>query len=111
MAGGYTNLDKVRVGGYRRFVDDAATTPPPPLQQIPTDSEDEEEAPPSYQRGGGPVFFPAPPSVSGPKSPTHRSTASPPIAGAGDGGRKNLGEFKFESCSTWIREKFFLLKL
>jgi len=34
MAGGYTNLDKVRPGGYRRFVDDAA---PPPLQQIPTD--------------------------------------------------------------------------
>jgi hypothetical protein len=33
MAGGYTNLDKVRPAGYRRFVDDAASPPQPDQQQ------------------------------------------------------------------------------
>ena len=89
MTGGYTNLDKVRPAGYRRFQDEA----PPPLQQIPQeDTDDEEEAPPSYQRGGGPVFYPGPPRAAGSKSPTP-PTASP-TKNSGDVVRRNPGNLK-----------------
>jgi len=49
MAGGYTNLDKVKLtpGGYRRVQHTAPSTPPPQMF-IPSDSE-EDDPPPSYQ--------------------------------------------------------------
>lgn len=49
MAGGYTNLDKVKLtpGGYRR-VQQISPPSPTPEMFIPSDSE-EEDAPPSYQ--------------------------------------------------------------
>lgn len=55
MAGGYTNLDKVKLtpGGYRRVQQDqtqSRTPSTPPEMFLPTDSE-EEDAPPSYQVG------------------------------------------------------------
>ena len=98
MAGGYTNLDKVRPGpGYRRFVDDV-----PPLGPIGThqeqyqelDSDEEEEAPPSYQRGGGPVFYPGPPGLSRVRSPPPVLTPNPSTPTKVSGkGKNNPGNF------------------
>lgn len=57
MAGGYTNLDKVRPGGYRRVTQETVNPSPPPENFHHTDDSDEDDAPPSYQRGGGPNFY------------------------------------------------------
>lgn len=91
MAGGYTNLDRVRPGGYRRFGGEEATPPPAATHQeqyVELDSEEEEEAPPSYQRGGGPVFYPGPPATSGGvRSPPQVATPTKVL----DKGRNNPG--------------------
>jgi hypothetical protein len=93
MAGGYTNLDKVRPGGYRRFTEE--TLPPTVVhteQYTEFESDEEEEAPPSYQRGGGPLFYPGPPSASRVRSPPPPISALSSPSKANEHVRKNPGK-------------------
>ena len=110
MAGGYTNLDKVRPGGYRRFTEE---TPPANLEPYPEfESDDEEEAPPSYQRGGGPVFYPGPssgpvlypgqPSASRVRSPPPPTSALTSPSKVKDSVRKNPGKNETYLFDTFV---------
>ena len=100
MAGGYTNLDKVRPGGYRRFTEETPAANPDPFPMF--ESDEEEEAPPSYLRGGGPVFYPGPssgpafypgpPTASRVKSPPPPTSAISSPSKVKDNARKNPGK-------------------